>query len=135
MPLWIRLRHVNSGATKGNPRLMEWEHAVLLMVFGVVLAQPTNALWRLEHEDLWGSIIFVVGLARFGSLLVNGYMQRTTSSIRAASAILSSMIFVIIGLGYIWSGRLDWEAALFPIIGLFEIFNYGRAMRDVGRAS
>lgn len=116
-------------------RLMEWEHATFLLVFGIVLTQPGKILWLVEYEEPLGMLIMGLGMARLAGLIVNGYRQRVTAWMRALSSIVSSVIFVMVGVAYLWAGRIGLESAIFPVIGLFELFNYSRAMRDVGRAT
>lgn len=116
------------------PRLMEWEHAVLLVVFGFVLLMPGRTLTSLSNEGAWGGILLLIGVARLLGLIVNGYRQRVTAWVRAVSAIGSSLLFMLIGIGYLWHGGFGVEAAFFPVIAVFELFNYSRAMHDVGRA-
>lgn len=131
--LWLRLK--SSVVERLGPRLLEWEHSIILMAFGGLLMQPHVVLQSVPNEDLWGAAIFLLGLIRLISLIVNGLRQRVTASLRAISAIGSSMIFILIGIGYVYSGSWGIAAAFFPVIATFELFNYARAMRDVGRTS
>lgn len=131
--LWVRLQ--TEVKERLGPRLMEWEHAFFLMLFGFILMQPGTSMWSVKNEDTWGLVIFLLGFIRLGSLVVNGLRRRVTSWLRAGSAIVSSMVFVLIGIGYVYSGGSGAAAAFFPVIALFELFNYARAMRDVGSAS
>ena len=131
--LWVRLKsEIND---RLGPRLMEWEHALFLMLFGLILAQPRISFGSVPHEDIWGAVIFTIGLIRLLSLIVNGLRRRVTSWVRAIASISSSMVFVLIGIGYVYAGGWGAAAAFFPVIALFELFNYSRAMRDVGSTS
>jgi hypothetical protein len=131
--LWVRL-HTEVKERLG-PRLLEWEHALILMLFGLILAQPRVSMGSIPNEDTWGTVIFSLGLLRLLSLVVNGLRRKMTSWLRAFCSISSSMVFVLIGLGYVISGNWGVAAAFFPIVAVFELFNYSRAMRDVGSAS
>jgi hypothetical protein len=131
--IWVRLK---SGVIERlGPRLLEWEHAVFLMLVGFLMLQPGSVLGTMANEELWGGVIFILGLVRFISLVINGIRQRVTASLRAIGAIGSSTIFLLIGIGYLYSGKWGVAAAFFPVVATFELFNYARAMRDVGRTS
>lgn len=131
--LYVRLKA--EIAERLGPRLMEWEHTLVLILFGLMMAQPWPLL-GIPHEDGWGAAIFTLGVVRFAGLVVNGLLRRVTSWLRAASAIASSAIFALIWCGYLWSGNANTAAAVFlPVIAIFELFNYARAMRDVGRTA
>jgi hypothetical protein len=113
-----------------GPRLMEWEHSCFLLLFGLFMMQPGPLLGSVPNEDMWGTGIFCMGVVRLASLIINGLRQRVTAPLRAISAIGSSMIFMLIAIGYVYSGRWGLAAAVFPVIAMFELFNYARAMRD-----
>lgn len=132
MTLWIRLR--SQVVERLGPRLMEWEHAIFLMLVGLLMAQSGALLGSLPNEDGFGWFLFALGLMRLVSLIVNGLKQQVTASLRAISAILSSALFILVGIGYVYSGRWGLVLAFFPVIAAFELFNYARAMRDVGRS-
>ena len=131
--LYVRFKDAMSDRL--GPRLMEWEHSCFLMIFGLLLMQPVTSMWTIPNEDAWGAVIFALGLVRIASLIVNGIRRRETSWARAISAIVSSAVFMLIGVGYFTSGGSFAAAALFPIVALFELANYARAMRDVGSAT
>lgn len=122
-------------AERLGPRLMEWEHAVLLVGFGLVLLEPEVLLPGVPGENAIGSLIFMLGSARLIGLIINGLLKRTTSWLRALSAIASSFLFVLIWIGYLYAGRWGAAVVFLPVVALFELFNYARAMRDVGRVS
>lgn len=131
--IWVRLikAHVQE---RLHERLTEWEHSIVLMVFGAVLTQPQVLIAQLPHENAWGVAIFVLGLVRFGSLVVNGMRRTVTSWLRAFSAVIGCIVFGLISLAFVYAHSLDGAAALFPVVAVFEIFNYGRAMRDAGNS-
>lgn len=132
MIFFVRLReHVKE---RLHERLTEWEHSVLLIIFGSVLAQPLSLVPHLPHENGWGIAILALGLIRFGSLVVNGYRRRVTSWLRALSAVIGFFVFALISATFFFAGAMDGPAVLFPVVALFEIFNYGRAMRDAGNS-
>lgn len=131
--LWVRFIKSHVGE-RLHERLNEWEHSVALMVFGSVLAAPQIMLPQLPHENGWGIAIFVLGTVRFGSLVINGMRRKITTWLRALSAAVGCLVFGLISLAFVSAHALDGAAALFPVIAIFEIFNYGRAMRDAGNS-
>lgn len=132
MTLFVRLK--DHFQERLHERLTEWEHSVLLILFGAVLAQPLELLPQLPDENGWGISILVLGLVRFGSLVVNGIRRRITSWLRALSAAIGFFVFALISAIFFYAGSLDGPAVLFPVVAVFEIFNYGRAMRDAGNS-
>lgn len=128
--LWVRIK--TQVKDHLDDRIMEWEHTFFIMAVGLVLIQPRPELGNLENEAFWALALIVIGTARLVSLVVNGMRRKVTSWLRALSAIVSSMMFILISLGYIFSGRIGVVAAFCVIAALFEWANYGRAMRDAG---
>jgi len=133
MTLWVRLRE--EVRDRLGPRLNEWEHAFILMVAGAVLSAPLVVLDNVQRQDLWGLTFMILGTIRLISLIINGIRRRVTSWLRALSAVVSSGAFLFISIGYVYAGKIGIVAPIFLILALFEWFNFGRAMRDVGRAS
>lgn len=132
MIFFVRLReHVKE---RLHERLTEWEHSLLLITFGWVLAQPMVLIHHLPHENAWGVAILLLGLVRFCSLVVNGMRRRITSWLRALAAVVGFFVFALISATFFYAGSLNGAAVLFPVVAVFEIFNYGRAMRDAGNS-
>jgi hypothetical protein len=134
--LFVRIKDLREHlGSRMHERLMEWEHACFLIAAGLVLSLPRVDLLRVPNEEGWALALLAIGTLRVGGLIVNGLRQKVTSWLRAFCSIVSSMMFVFLTLGYVWSGRIGVVAALCLITALFEWANYGRALRDVGRAS
>jgi hypothetical protein len=128
--IWVRIRaHLTE---RMHERLTEWEHSIVLMVWGVLLYLPPFHT-ALHNESWWGVVFFVVGVLRFASLVVNGIRRTITSWLRAVCAVVGCILFVTISAGYGYAGSFG-LAGLFLVVAMFELFNFGRSMRDVGRS-
>ena len=112
MTLFIRLK--DHFRERLHERLTEWEHSVLLISFGTVLAQPLVLLPQLPHENPWGIAILLLGLVTHGSLVVNGMRRRITSWLRAVSAVVGFFVFALISAIFYYAGAIDSAAVLFP---------------------
>lgn len=129
--IWLRIRaHL---VERMHERLTEWQHSILLMTWGIFLFLPP-AHTALIGERYWGIAFFLVGVVRFASLVVNGMRRTITSWTRAMGAVLGFVLFLTIGVGYGYAGRYG-LCSLFLVVATFEVFNFGRSMRDAGRAA
>src|SRR5690554_1647436 len=60
--LYVRFKSALSDRL--GPRLLEWEHACFLTIFGLLLMQPATSMWTIPNEDAWGMVIAAMGLIR-----------------------------------------------------------------------
>ena len=106
-------------------RMIEWEHAVGLFCFGLVLmvqpslfaTAPGYAGFRaiLDNPEFWALSAMIVGAARFGVLTVNGTIRRSPH-LRAGFAMLSALFWFQAGVGGLVAGTLS------PVTGLYVSF-------------
>lgn len=147
--LWVGLRnHLQEGF---NARLTEWEHAIILTLWGWILLQPHDVFasspsyvtflnfgvsWGIQiHENVWGCGFLTLGVVRLGALVVNGARKKVTPWMRAIGAALGGAAFIGLSIGFLLSGSWGTAMAVYPVLALFELFNYARATRDVGKSN
>lgn len=141
--LWVQITH------RFGPRMPEWFMAGHMTLFGLVLLiadglflQPTWSgfpqifaflHWTPAAVQFWmGVAMVVVGLARFGGLVVNGARKHVTPRIRQYSASVGCLIWFGLVYGFASSDSLSTWLAIYPLFGVNELVNIYRAARDEG---
>lgn len=79
-----------------------------------------------------GLMMLIVGVIRFGGLIVNGARKHVTPRIRQVSAAVGCLIWFGIVYGFASSDVLSTWLAIYPLFGLNEMVNIHRAARDEG---
>lgn len=118
-------------------RVLEWEHTVMMIVFGFILLINPGifegpgfvAFWGGPY--LWGSIVLFAGLLRLAALCVNGYMHTPTSLVRAIGAGSGILVFAAISLGFLFTWRWPTALAMYPVVGFYGLFSLAWSIRDV----
>lgn len=137
--IWIRIQH------RFGPRMPEWIVALHTVLWGWVLLLPARTFdgpaWAffssLERagwmsEDQFGRLMLLLGLARFGGLIVNGARKAVTPWIRVFSAAVGFFMWVGISYSFAQSGVISTWFAIYPVIAGVELLNIWRAAHDVG---
>lgn len=121
-----------------GPRFPEWAGAFQCMLAGIALVHPYETFssdaytfFRWMPEYFWGIIFFVVGMARFISLVINGHRKKVTSNVRLAASIIACGIWSGVCFGLALSGVVGLWIAAFPIAVLVEYVNIYRATHDM----
>lgn len=103
----IRFKHIF------RERLPEWATSTALFFWGLIVYSQDNSLWTREFfsvlaeigdQKTWGIIAMAVGSMRIIALGING-LWRPTAHIRAIGALIGSVIWTAIILGYL---GLNW---------------------------
>ena len=114
-----------------RPRLMEWMHALMLVLWGSILARPEatftrSPVWagleRIASEDVWAWGTILIGSARILALLING-LWRPSYAIRTITSFCSMFVWFTISLGLIYSRAATTGLAIYPVLFLFEAIN------------
>lgn len=114
-----------------RPRLMEWMHSIMLVLWGSILLRPDDTfgsspafvgLARIASEDVWAWTVIGVGLLRVTALLING-LWRPSYTVRAVTSFLSLFIWFTISLGLLASPHATTGLAIYPVLCLFECVN------------
>lgn len=114
-----------------RPRLMEWMHSIMLVLWGSILLRPEDTfgsspafigLARLASEDVWGWVVICVGLTRVAALLING-IWRPSYAIRTTTSFLSLFVWVTISAGLLASDHATTGLAIYPVLCIFEMVN------------
>lgn len=113
-------------------RMIEWEHAVALFMFGAILSMnpdlfgsPSYAafmrLW--DSPQGWGIVCMAVGALRFAVLAINGAFKRSPH-LRAVFAALSAFMWMQISFGFLAAGNYSTALAVYPgfIVWEFIVF-------------
>lgn len=121
-------------------RATEWGKAVMLFLWGVVLAFNTDLLattpsltpsLQLASQPAWAYACLVVGGARLVMLVINGAWRRSPH-LRAVAAFISCFFWFQISVGLIEAGTYGTGLAIYPVLLALEIYNVFRAARDAG---
>lgn len=123
---------------KFQSRALEWEHSVMIFLFGViVIANP--AIFKLPAfaqfwggPSLWGPMSLGVGVLRITALCINGYMAKPTAWIRAIGSVFGIALFAGISYGFVLAGGLTTGFAMYPIAGIFGYFALSVSVTDIG---
>jgi hypothetical protein len=96
-------------------RMIEWEHSIMLMLFGLVLidqpelfgAAASYSFFRAMYDSyaFWGLAALSVGAIRFAVLLVNGTIRRSPH-LRAALAMMTAFFWFAAAYGAVVSDKL-----------------------------
>jgi len=137
--IWIRIQH------RFGPRMPEWIVALHTVLWGWVLLLPARAydgqawaFFRSLEDANWmseiqfGWLMLLLGLARFGGLIVNGARKTVTPWIRVFSAAVGFFMWVGISYSFAQSGVISTWLAIYPVIAGVELLNIWRAAHDVG---
>lgn len=131
----VRLR------TRFRQRALEWEHASIAVLLGVVFVSHPELfkgdaysapIFQLTGPAIWGWVILTTGALRLIALAINGYMAQPTALIRAISAALGVGLFGVITLGILTSGTVISALAAWIPITVFGLFSISWAIVDVG---
>jgi len=136
MNLYVRIQH------RFGPRQMEWFMATITSLWGAVLLLPIDTFggraWvvfsALAPEPVWGAIMFMLGVARIGGLVVNGARADVTPWIRVVSAGLGFLIWIGISFGFLLTGVISTWLAVYPTFAVAELVNIYRAAHDAGES-
>lgn len=135
--MWVQITH------RFGPRMMEWFMSLHLTVFGAVLYgidgifdQPAWSFHRSIgiSPTFLGSIFIVIGVLRFGGLIVNGARRDVTPRIRQFSAGVGCLLWSGITYSFIMSDVVSTWIAIYPFFALAELVNIHRAAHDEGEA-
>lgn len=118
-------------------RVAEWAAAGILISMGVVLMLNPGIFTMVQHEAMrrlapqpvWGFACFMIGLARFIALVING-AWRASPHIRAACAFLSCFVWLQFALGLAASAVVTTGLAVYPWLLLLDTYNVFRASAD-----
>lgn len=135
--IWIRIQH------RFGARMMEWFYAGHVFLFGVAMLifpeiynQPSaQGFAAVMSQSTFGLLMCVLGLARFGGLIVNGAKRHITPWIRVFSAACGFIIFLLLCLGFAASGVGSTWLAIYPLFAIGELVNMHRAARDAGESN
>jgi hypothetical protein len=124
-------------SSKFRSRSLEWEHTVMMILFGfIVLVNPAIfegpgfvAFWGGPY--LWGSFILLFGIVRLAALCVNGYMAKPTAMVRALGAGCGILVFAALTLGFLFSWRWSTALSMYPVVGFFGLFPLAWSILDV----
>lgn len=109
-------------------RMIEWEHAVSLFLFGyVLLVNPglfeggsyVSFLRIWDSQIGWAGICMIVGALRFLILAVNGLIRRSPH-LRAMFAAISAFVWMQLSLGFLASGNFSTALAVYPTFIFWE---------------
>jgi hypothetical protein len=124
-------------------RLLEWEHAVIMMMIGLVLLLPTKTFSsdlftpfrEMAPEYLWGLMFVAVGLVRCIALWLNGRMP-IGSPIARMIGIASTMAMLGFVAGVFVSAGPSgyWAASVYAVMVTFEARTMFNATRDFRNA-
>jgi hypothetical protein len=133
--------------THFKARAGEWFCAAMLTDWGFRVARQdqmftgpeTGPMLQLFHEETWGYLALLIGVARLLALAINGtlhdrlWYSRYSPHIRSGMAFLSIFVWSIIALGY-WKSGVNTTALSFaPYLAAFDIYNAVRASQDAAR--
>lgn len=141
--LWISIQH------RFGPRMPEWFMAGHMSLFGIVLLVAHGLFeqpawtgfptifaftgWHPNSIQHWMGVgMVIVGIARFGGLIVNGARKHVTPRIRQISAGVGCLIWFGLVYGFASSDVISTWLAIYPLFGVNELFNILRAARDEG---
>lgn len=105
--IFVRIRE------RFRQRASEWFCAANLLTWGLVMLHPSNVFGsstsyegfkeaRITEEQL-ATGIFILGLLWFTGLVINGSMQKVTSTIRAACALVGGVVYMVMSLAFLSS--------------------------------
>ncbi len=122
-------------------RILEWGVALVMLLWWVVLSQPSYSIYaqpslellaRIGSEDFWAPVCFTIAVARLGALYVNGAWRRSPY-IRAFTAFLSSIFWLWVSIGMAVTGATT-GLAVYPVVMLFDWYSIWTAMDDADKA-
>jgi hypothetical protein len=122
-------------------RLCEWAFAVMLFLWGVVLAMPEAtfdsrafaAFRMIADETTLGLFLILGGAIRLAVLSLNG-LWRPLYYVRAWMALSSTVIWAAITIGFASSGAFGTWVAVYPVLLVFDALNVIRATSDAAAA-
>lgn len=128
--------------TAFRERQSEWAFASMLLLWGAVLLAPTDifdgraymGLRQIMSEDRWGVLMLIGGALRLLILAGNG-AWRPLYYFRAWMSGTTAVVWMMIGLGFWWSGSMGTWLAIYPVLILFEMLNVFRAAADAAAVS
>lgn len=118
-------------------RLAEWVFAFSLLGQGIGLAAPQAAFDRpawvvtklLMTETTLAWVLMALGIARLLVLAANG-AWRPMYPLRALLAGTSSIVWFMLGIGFLGSGEMGLWVGVFPVFFVFDAINMRRAIGD-----
>lgn len=121
-------------------RLSEWEGAVIMLLWGVVLLLPDQmfasddwlAFRILFSENTLGTAFALGGALRILVLAANG-AWRPMYHLRAWMAMSSAVIWFSILLGFMSRGTTGTWIAVYPVLFAAEVVNVYRAIGDAAK--
>jgi hypothetical protein len=126
---------------------IDWLCGAMLLAWGLSFAAPGDTLAsspayaglaEKAPEAAWAVALIVVGLARFGALVVNGLLPRGSPVLRGAAAFLGVLIWGLFLSGFIAVSWRMWVISAGVGVNLVmlggDIFCCGRAAADAMRA-
>lgn len=120
-------------------RELEWQHAILFLVIGIVLMLPPEfttptflGMTKLFNEFYWGLLFCLVGSVRVIALAINGYRPIGSPIARIIGAITTMVFSSIVCYSFfsVFPYGL-WGGSVYFIVLLFEIVIIHRATKDL----
>lgn len=119
-------------------RVTEWLVSGFMISWGLSCLNSPQAAFdhpvyveiaKIAPIHIWGTIAFVIGMARVCALFINGAVQRSPHA-RALGAFVSNFMWLQLALGAIgadWSGP---TTMVYPWLFAADFYNVFRAARD-----
>jgi hypothetical protein len=133
--LWVRLQ------SHFGPRQSEWQMSAHMLLWGLVLLYKPESIFSTSQAFsmfravfgsgyLLGAALFLLGLARFTGLYINGRKKQVTPWVRMYSAIGGFWCWGGISMCFLLSGVVSTWLAIYPIFAITELVNMHRSAGD-----
>ncbi len=129
-PIFIRLRQ------RFRHRASEWFCAANTLWWGLSLVHPDDtfassiaytAFRNTLNESALGAALTVLGAAWIAGLIVNGKMQRVTSTTRAICALVGAVSFGMLAFGFIASivvsGTMNTASGNYTLVSILAFYS------------
>lgn len=136
-------RHFSTSLRETFPtRASEWALAVMLFLWGIVLAvnvdlftesRSFSEIARVFGQSTLSWMCLAAGGGRLAMLAVNGAWRRSPH-LRAIGAFVSAGFWFMISMGFLQAGTFGTGLAVYPVLFLLDAYNVIRAAGDAGTA-
>lgn len=124
-------------------RAVEWLSTAIMFWIGLIWLHPyphfsvstletSGRLLNVLTEPVWGTLLILLACVRAAALVINGRSPRGSPVARIGCAVVGTTIFSWIAFAFAatWPAGA-WNAGVYAILAIYEIFTVYRATRDL----
>lgn len=121
-------------------RIVEWQHATIMLAIGAVLLWPeptmTGPLFEplisIMPEKAWSALMIAMGAIRASALIVNGFAPKGSPLARIMVALLAVIVWMLITYAFLLASPIGlWAASVYSVLAVFELRIVWSAARDL----